>query len=395
MGVFAYRALTTAGHASTGVVAADSTRQAWETLRARGVYPVELRPGGTGTVRPAPRAGRRELPGLFGQLATLVAGGLPVDEALGAAVDSATFPALGPALTEIGVAVAGGDGLADALARFPDLFSASDVALVRAGEASGRLDESLARLARDHERRAERRRRVVGALVYPAVTATVAVSVLAFLTVWVLPQMADLFEQTGAPVPPATRLLLAAAAVARSGWWMAPIVLGASLVMGPRLWRHVTFRRRADALVNRVPGVGPLRRDAAVARVNRTLGLLLQAGVPIDEGIELAAPAARDAAVADAVLRARAAIRRGDGMTPVFTREGLLTPATTRVLAAGERTGRLADALAQAAALQEADVLRRLDRLTVLLEPATVLVMGGAVLAIVVTVLLPLLTLEP
>jgi general secretion pathway protein F len=393
--VFAYRALTTTGRTASGVVAADSARQAWEMLRARGVYPTDLRPGAAATAETRRRASRAEIAGFLAQLATLVAGGLPIDDALGAAVDSATFPTLAPTLTEVGVAVAGGESLADALARFPDLFSPADVALVRAGEASGRLGESLASLAEDHERRAERRRRVVGALTYPAVTAAVAVAVLAFLAVWVLPQMAELFEQTGAAVPPATRLLLALVAVVTHAWWTLPVVAAATVIAARRGRRHPTFQRRLAALLGRLPVVGPLRRDAAVARVQRTLALLLQAGVPLNDGIGLAAPAAEDVAVGEAVARAHAAIRRGDGVTPTFTREGLLTPATARVLAAGERTGKVAAAFAQAARLQDADVVRRLDRLTALLEPAIVLVMGGAVLLVVLTVLVPLLSLEP
>jgi general secretion pathway protein F len=395
MSVFAYRALTTTGRTASGVVAADSARQAWETLRARGVYPTELRPGGAGAATRRRGAGRAEVAGFFAQLAMLVGGGLPVDDALGAAVDSATFPALGSALTEIGVAVAGGDGLGDALARFPDLFSPAAVALVRAGEASGHLADSLARLAEDHEHRAERRRRLLAALTYPAVTATVAVAVLGFLAVWVLPQMAELFEQTGAAVPPATRLLLGVATVVERSWWAFPVAVAVALLAGPRVRRHPAMQRQLGALLARVPVLGPLRRDAAVARVQRTLALLLQARVPLDESLGLAAPAAQDPAVGGAVARARAAVRRGDAMTPALSREGLLTATTARVLAAGERTGRLAEALAQAAKLQEADVARRLDRLAALFEPALVLVMGGAVLVVVLTVLVPLLGLEP
>jgi general secretion pathway protein F len=333
--------------------------------------------------------------GLLGHLATLIAGGLPVDEALGAAVDSATFPTLGATLTEIGVAVAGGDALADAMARFPDLFSPADVALVRAGEASGRLGDSLARLAQDHEQRDERRRHLIAALTYPAITATVAAAVLTFLAVWVLPQMAELFEQTGTAVPPATRLLLALVTLAKRAWWTVPFGFLAALLAARRVRRHPASRHRLATLLGRVPVVGPLRRDAAVARVLRSLGLLLQAGVPLDDGIGLAAPAAQDPAVADAVARAHAAIRRGDSMTPTFRREGLLNPTTARVLAAAERTGKVADALTQAARLQEATVARRLDRLSAGLEPALVLVMGGAVLVVVLTVLVPLLSLTP
>jgi general secretion pathway protein F len=393
--VFAYRALTTTGRTASGVVAADSARQAWETLRARGVYPTDLRPGGTARARPRRRASRGEVTGLLGHLATLIAGGLPVDEALGAAVDSATFPTLGATLTEIGVAVAGGDALADAMARFPDLFSPADVALVRAGEASGRLGDSLARLAQDHEQRDERRRRLIAALTYPAITATVAAAVLTFLAVWVLPQMAELFEQTGTAVPPTTRLLLALVTLAERAWWTVPFGFLAALFAARRVRRHPASRHRLATLLGRVPVVGPLRRDAAVARVLRSLGLLLQAGVPLDDGIGLAAPAAQDPAIADAVARAHAAIRRGDSMTPTFRREGLLNPTTARVLAAAERTGKVADALTQAARLQEANVARRLDRLSAGLEPALVLVMGGAVLVVVLTVLVPLLSLTP
>ena len=395
MSIFSYTALTASGQSASGVVAADSLRQAWETLRATGVYPTELQEDRAERTRRRLRVTSRELAGLFRQLATLVGAGLPIDEALDATIESTRHAGLAGALTTLRADVAAGDSLADAVDRLPGVFPARAVALIRAGEASGHLDTVLERLAEHLEDASERRQRLRAALTYPAIMLAVTAAVLAFVTLWVLPQMSLVFVQSGTDLPLVPRLLLAGAALARRGWWIGVLGFG---VTAPGVWyltRGLDRRQLVDAVVARVPVLGSLRREEALARVSRAMALLLQGGVPLDEALGLSAQASGDAGVAVAVGRARDAIREGAPLATALGRWQILPTGADRIIAAGERTGRLAKAFAHAATLQEADALRRVDRLMALLEPAMVLAMGLVVLVVVTTVLVPILTVDP
>src|SRR5215470_16524385 len=206
MPVYAYRALTAAGRSCTGVVDADSQQAAWQALRARGVYPTALGED----VEPA--RGRRvpaaELAAVTRQLALLVAAGVPVAEALEATADATHHPPLLRALTRVRAGVREGRPLADALGDARGAFPALYRELVRASEAAGALAPVLGRLAAYLERSAALRARLRAALTYPTVMALAVIAVLLFLLAWVLPQMASLFAETGAPLPLPTRILL-------------------------------------------------------------------------------------------------------------------------------------------------------------------------------------------
>jgi general secretion pathway protein F len=392
--VYAYRALTTTGRACAGVVDADSQQAAWQALRARGVYPTALRED-----REAAAGGRRvpapELAAVTRQLALLVGSGVPVAEALEAATEATEHPRLVGALTRVRAGVREGRPLADALGDAAGVFPPLYRELVRASEAGGALAPVLTRLATHLERAAALRARLRATLAYPVVMAVAVMAVLAFLLTWVLPQMARLFEETGAPLPLAARALLAAGDVAARTWWLWLLALLAG-ALAARAWVATpTGRARLDGWVLDLPIAGRLVRAAALTRVTHTLSTLLAGGVRLEAALDLAVGAAGNARIAAALAAAREAVRQGQPLAPALRASGVFPAPLLRLVATGERSGGLADALAHAADHLDAEVERDVAAVTALAEPALVLLMGGVVLLLVLTVLVPLVQFDP
>ena len=394
MPVFSYRALTEGGRARGGFIDAETPRAAWQELRTRGVYPTDVREQTPGAAWTARRLGTAELAAATRQLATLVQAGVPVAEALGAVAEQADHPALVRALTVARARIHQGEPLADALAASPRVFPELFRDLLRAGEASGAIAAVLARLADHIEASAAVRARLRAALTYPAVMTAATGAVLAFLLVWVVPQLTELFRDAGADLPLATRVLIAVTSGLGRIWW-ALLAGGAGGAWGVRRWAaSPAGRARLDAALLRIPLVGRLVAHAAVARLARTLATLLAGGVPLEAGLGIAGAAAGNRPIADAIAAAREAVRQGEPLAPAFRRSGLLPPLLVRLTAAGERSGTLGDMLERAAAASERDVDAGVASLTALVEPVLVLVMGSVVLALVAAVLLPLFDLN-
>ena len=394
MPVFAYRALTGGGRARGGVIGAESARAAWQELRARGVYPTELREQAAGSGWAGRRLGAEELAAATRQLATLVGAGVPVAEALAAVAEQSEHPALVRGLTVAEARLREGEPLADALAASPRVFPPLFRDLVRAGEASGALATVLARLADHTEASAALRARLRAALTYPAVMAAATVAVLAFLLAWVVPQLTQLFAETGTRLPLATRALIAVTSVVGRTWWLL-LLAGAVAAWGLTRWAATPAgRARLDAALLGAPLAGPIVRKAAVARFARTLGTLLAGGLPLDVALGIAGAATGNRRLADAVASAREAVRQGEPLAPALRRAGVFPPLVVHLAAVGERAGSLGPMLERAAAAYEREVETTISAATALVEPLLVLVMGGVVLALVAAVLLPLLDLN-
>jgi len=392
--VYAYRALTTAGRSCAGVVDADSQQAAWQVLRARGVYPTTLREE-YDTVAGRRRVPAAELAAVTRQLAVLVEASVPVAEALEAAVDATEHPRLLGALTRVRASVREGRPLADALGDAPGVFPPLYCELVRASEAAGALGPVLARLAVYLERTAALRSRLRATLTYPAVMAVAVVGVLVFLLTWVLPQMAQLFEEAGAPLPVPARVLLAAGNAAAATWWAWLLGLAAG-GLALRAWAtSVAGRARIDAWLLDLPVAGPVVGAAALGRVAHTLSALLAGGVRLEVALDLAAATAGNVRIAAAFAAAREAVRQGQALAPALRASGVIPPALVRLVATGERSGALAQSLAHAAEYLDAQVERDVATATAFAEPALVLLMGAVVLLLVLTVLVPLVQFDP
>jgi len=224
--------------------------------------------------------------------------------------------------------------------------------------------------------------------------AAATVAVLVFLLAWVVPQLTQLFAETGTRLPLATRLLIGATAGVGRTWWLV-LAAGAGAAWALARWAATPAgRARCDAALLGAPLAGPIVLKAAVARFARTLGTLLAGGLPLDAALGIAGAATGNRRLADAVAGAREAVRRGEPLAPALAATGVFPPLVLHLAAVGERAGSLGPMLERAAAAYEREVETAVSAATALVEPLLVLVMGGVVLALVAAVLLPLLDLN-
>lgn len=410
MGAFRYEAIDADGRTARGVLEADTARGARAQLRDRGLNPLEVEavaerraegPASDPVARLATwwrmrrgGLGRAQLALFARELATLVGAGLPIDEALAALVEQDPDETRRALVAQLRSRVLEGRPLAAALAEFPSTFDEPFRATVAAGESSGRLDAALTRLAEHAEARDALARQVFGALAYPLLLALVAIGVVAGLLVGVVPRIVGVFESLGQELPWITRALLAVAELVRDhGLWIALILL-AAVALAAAAWRREPIRARVDRAWLGVPIFGRLARAADTARAARTLATLVGAGVPVLDAIRLSAGTVRNRPMREALRRAGARVREGAGFARALAESGLFPPVALRLIASGERSGRLERMLDEAARHQQREVEALLGTLTAVLAPLAILAVGALVLVIVLAILLPIFDLN-
>lgn len=390
MPAFEYSALDAGGRRSRGVVQADTARAARAQLRERGLNPLsveETRAAAQGAGGRSLGSGQRAL--LMRQLATLVASGLPIDESL-AALAEGSEGRLRSQVMALRARVLEGSTLAAAMAEYPGSFPALYRASVAAGEAAGKLDGILLRLADYAESRDALARRVLLALTYPLLLSTVAIAVVAGLMVWVVPQVIGVFSQFGQALPLPTRILVALSDFVQGyGFWLLlglfVLALGAVLAL-----RLPAARAALDAFSLRVPVWGPLVRALDTARFARTLALLTGAAVPLLEALSIASQVVQNQHLREALARAALRVREGQTLSRALADSGQFPPVAVRLIASGERSGRLDAMLGEAALQQERALDTALGVAMAALGPGVILLVGGLVLFVVLAILLPI-----
>lgn len=390
MPAFEYSALDAGGRRSRGVVQADTARAARAQLRERGLNPLsveETRAAAQGAGGRSLGSGQRAL--LMRQLATLVASGLPIDESL-AALAEGSEGRLRSQVMALRARVLEGSTLAAAMAEYPGSFPALYRASVAAGEAAGKLDGILLRLADYAESRDALARRVLLALTYPLLLSTVAIAVVAGLMVWVVPQVIGVFSQFGQALPLPTRILVALSDFVQGyGFWLllGLFVLAVGAVLALRL---PAARAALDAFSLRVPVWGPLVRALDTARFARTLALLTGAAVPLLEALSIASQVVQNQHLREALARAALRVREGQTLSRALADSGQFPPVAVRLIASGERSGRLDAMLGEAASQQERALDTALGVAMAALGPGVILLVGGLVLFVVLAILLPI-----
>ena len=404
MSIYAYTGLTAQGRAVSGVIDADSPKGARLSLRRDGIFPtgvdeeqIAASAGTTETARFTEIAGRisaQDLAVLTRQLATLVRAGLPLIECLGAIIEQMEQAKLKRVFSHVRQQVREGRSLADALQAHPRLFSTIYVNMVRAGEESGTLETVLTRLADYTEGQARLLRTVQSALTYPVLMMLVAGGIIVFLLAYVVPQVTRIFSETNQALPLATRILLGVSSFLAQAWWL--ILLGGALSVlgGLRLLRVPAWRTRYDRFMLRLPWVGRLIQRLSVARFARTLSTLLASGVPILTGLKIVTHLMNNSLLREVVETARTSVQEGESLAAPLRRSGLFPSLLIQMISVGERSGELEVMLSRAADAYDEEVTTALARVTSLLEPLTIIVMGGVVLFIVLAILLPIFQLN-
>jgi general secretion pathway protein F len=391
MTVFRYAALDARGRRDKGVLEADGPRQARALLRERGLLPEEV-----AAVRAEAAGGRGQraidpaaLALATRQFAVLLEAGLTVEDALSLLIDQAEDAAVHEALVAVRAEVRAGQSLGRALAGRPRAFDALYRAIVEAGEHAGALPRVMDRLAGWLEGRDALRQKWLAAMAYPVIVSVVAVLMLAGLLTYVTPQVLEVFRHGRMTLPWPTRVLVGLSDFLRLAW---PWLLGglaAAAWGGRRLLRRPALRHRWHARLLRLPVLGRLLRTSDTARFADTLAILAGAGVPLLTALQAAAGVLGNDALREEARQAALRVREGMSLSRALAQAGF-SPVLTRLIASGEASGRLAEMLDKAARQQGEELGRRLARLTTLLEPALILLMGGLVLAIVLAILLPI-----
>jgi general secretion pathway protein F len=411
MPVFEYTGLTEAGKNVRGIRDAESSKVLRQVLRKDGVYLTEARAAEAGAMAGEQKTGlAREVDvgamlGFTGvssqdlaiatrQLATLIAAGIPLVEALTALADQVEQPRLKRITGMVKQKVNEGSSLADALAEHKKVFSELYVNMIRAGESSGALDVVLTRLADFTESQAQLRNKIIGAMLYPAIMVVVGIAIVGILFVVVIPKVTKIFEDMNVSLPWTTRLLIALSSFARDYWYVLLVALPA-LAYGVRRWvRTPRGRGWWDRIQLRAPVFGELVRMLAISRFAKTLATLLASGVPLLTAMDIVKNIVSNSLLSDTIDKARDAIREGESIAAPLKRSGQFPPLVYHMIAIGEKSGQLEEMLQNVAKSYESQVEMRVAALTSLLEPVMIVAMGGGVAFIVFSILMPIMQLN-
>lgn len=325
------------------------------------------------------------------QFSTMIDAGVTLVRCLEVLGDQTVNPKLKRIITDIQTEVEAGQTLSRAMGKYPNVFNTLFIGLVRAGEVGGVLEESLQRLSQFLEGDQALRRKVKSAMTYPAIIAVVAVSIVLLLVTLILPKFMTLFTDLGVkefPLP--TQMLMSFSNFLLTKWWMM-IILVVGFTIAFRVFiKTRTGSRLFDMFKLKAPVFGKLNHKVALARFSRTLGTLLESGVPILQALETVAGAVANQVIGDAVLEARARIREGDKIGEPLQKSKMFPPMVVQMISIGEESGSLDPMLAKVADFYEDEVDAALESLTAAIEPVMIVFLGGAVGFIVIAMFMPL-----
>jgi type IV pilus assembly protein PilC len=287
--------------------------------------------------------------------------------------------------------VEGGMALSAALGKFPKVFEKLFIHMLEAGEASGKLEVSLERLHGYYEQEYNLRKKVIGALTYPAIIAIVAVGVVVALMTFVLPIFADIFTSSGVQLPFLTRALLATSNFIRQFWYIIVLFIVA-LVFG---YNYTAQNPKGQEVLDKfwlgVPVIGDLIRKLVTARFSRTLATLIDSGVPLLQSLEIVGRAVSNAVIAKGIQSAAIGVNRGTGLAQPLQDSGIFPTMVSQMITIGEETGELGHMLDEVASYYDKEVEYALESLTSMIEPAIIVFLGGVVGCIVAAIFIPLL----
>jgi type IV pilus assembly protein PilC len=397
---FAYQAKDASGKSVNGVIEAENERMLRAKLREMNYYV-------TGIAQKSGGVMQTDVGAIFGKLrgvneqalvvfarqfATMINAGLAMVRCLDVLSVQTEDSQLKPVITSVRREVEGGSTLANALAKFPKVFSQLFTNMVRAGELGGILDDVLNRLATFLEKDFNLKKKVKSAMTYPAVILVMASLIVLFLVIFILPTFVQLFEGMQMKLPVPTKILIVFTNGARNPYVFIPailIMIGLYFIFN----RYVSTqkgKRQYDAFKLKLPVFGQLIRKVAISRFCRTLGALLQSGVPIMQALEIVGKASGNEVVAETVNKVRESVREGESIAVPLQLSGMFPPLVTQMVSVGEETGNLDGMLTKIADFYDTEVEYMLASLTSLLEPMLIVVMGFIVGFIVISVFLPL-----
>ncbi len=404
MPVYQYRGYRNDGGAATGIIDAESPKIARVKLRKVGVFPTDMVEQGlattdssTGTstrsttsIGRSPALSTTDVAMMTRQLATLLVAGLPLVEALGVMVDQTEKKSVKSLMADIREEIRGGSSYSAVLERYPREFSQIYVHMVRAGEASGALDQILFRLAEFLEKQLALKHKVTNAVLYPALMLIVGFTVLFFLMTFVVPKITAVFTSLKQALPWPTVVLMSISHFLADYWAVLLTVIGVMVWATRRAMKTEAGRLMADRWILKMPLMGEVARMVSISRLTSTLATMLASGVQLLDAMDVAKRVMNNRVLEQAVEGARQNIREGETIAEPLKRSGEFPALVTHMIAVGERSGEMEEMLRRIGNIYDGEVDRVITRFTSLLEPIMILVMGVLVFCIVVAILLPI-----
>ena len=394
MPVFVWKGRTLAGEAQSGEIEVGRQDEAVDLLRKKKILVTSMRPKTGGFKLPKLGGGSgvttKDLAIFTRQFATMISAGLPLVQCLDILAKQATKPSFGRVISEVTREVEAGATLADALGKHKNVFDDLFRNMVAAGEAGGVLDEILMRLATYIEKADALKRKVQGAMVYPAVVLSVCVGAAAFMLIFIIPTFAKMFTDFGGELPLPTKIVLMLSDGLQKFWWVIVLAVIGATIAYKRYHATEAGHKNIDATMLRMPVLGEVLLKGAVARFTRTLGTLIASGVPILAGLEITARTSGNKIISEAIMTARASISEGETVSAPLKASGVFPPMVVQMISVGEQTGALDEMLTKIAVFYEAEVDTAVDAMTSIIEPLMIVMMGGMVGGMVVAMYLPM-----
>lgn len=396
MATFEYRALDRTGAQVSGRTEAALRDAAVQALRKAGLRPISVEEA---RGKAAAKAGKRSdarlrrLSGnFFAELGVLLQAGLPLDRALAIAVDNVTDPALAARLADVMAAVREGAPLSAALMAQGELFPGLAPAMAEAGEANGKLGEALARLAQMLEQAEQQRRQVSSAMTYPLALSAIALGVMLLMLLFVVPQFEPLFASAPpGKLPAASRVVMEISRFVRAnGLVLAGVIAVAVFAARQALAQPATALAR-DRLLLQVPQIGPLVCSIETVRFSRTLGALIDGGVPLPVALALARRTVGNRHMNAAIREVVDIVRQGGGLTTPLSERGILPAMALSFIRTGEETSQLGPMLGRLATVLDREVGVRIERTIAVVTPAIVVSLGVIVAAMVASIMAAIL----
>lgn len=403
MPAFEYVVLDARGKQKKGVLEGDSARQVRQQLKDKGLVPLSVdsasqKPGkdDTGTKVRFSRASisAGDLAIVTRQLSTLLQAGLPLEEALKAVSRQQEKPKISGIILAIRAKVVEGHTLASSLSEFPQSFPELYRATVAAGEHSGHLDLVLEQLAEYTESRYRTKKKVQGAMIYPIVLTSFAFLIVAGMLTFVVPKIVSVFADSGQELPMLTKVLIATSDLLQNWWWLMAILVVAAVLAFKRALKNEAFRFRFHAWMLKAPLLGKINRGLDASRVASTLSILSRSGVPLVDAMKISGQVAGNVCIRESVVLGADKLKEGSSLFSALDGAGYFPPMMMQMIASGENSGELESMLARAANNQERELEDLIDTIVALFEPLMLVVMGGVVMMIVLSIMMPILSMN-
>ncbi|MBD3242458.1 MAG: type II secretion system F family protein [Chitinivibrionales bacterium] len=391
MPTYQYVGVTTNGSQVSGELQAGSKDEVSSILRRRKIRPLSIKNKpiqlnlnlGSGIKL-------TDISRFTRQFSAMTASGLSLVQCLDVLAQQTEAPAFGKIIQKVSLDIQGGTTLADAMAKHPKVFNRLYVNMVAAGEASGNLDEILARLAEHLEKSEALRRKIKGAMTYPVIVAVVAIGATVAMLTFVVPTFAQMFIDFGGALPAPTQFVVNLSNAVTKYWLHAVVVIVVAIVGLLQYYKTPKGRYAIDSLRLKMPVLGDLERKSSVSRFSQTLSTLLTSGITIVDALQITAKTAGNAVLEKGLMRTVERITGGLTIAEPLRETGVFPPMVIHMVSVGEKTGGLADMLGKVAQFYEEEVDAAVEALTSVIEPIMIVFMGGVVGGILISMYLPM-----